>query len=279
MKHSLYLLFAINILFCTVANSQVLYSSQDSCFIEKALTKKYCNENLIVEMARIFIGIPYKGGTLDCGNNEQLTVNTRELDCTTFVETVTALAVTYKEGKVDFISFCNNLRKIRYRNGVCTGYADRLHYISQWITDKGKGNMIKEITTPAHSATQRVELNYMSSHPDCYRQLKENKELIKEIRKYETPFNGVDIKYIPKNLLNDKHAVGDIRNGDIIAIVTNIEGLDVSHMGFAIWKNGKLHLLHASSNAEEVIEDRQTLYDYMSRKRKHLGIRVFRINK
>lgn len=38
-----------------------------------------------------FIGIPYVGGTLDRAEEEKLVINTSELDCTTFVEIVTAL--------------------------------------------------------------------------------------------------------------------------------------------------------------------------------------------
>lgn len=38
-----------------------------------------------------FIGVPYVGGTLDRAEEEKLVINTSELDCTTFVEIVTAL--------------------------------------------------------------------------------------------------------------------------------------------------------------------------------------------
>ena len=68
----------------------------------------------------------------------------------------------------------------------------------------------------------------------------------------------------------------DIRNGDIIAIVTAIEGLDVTHVGFATWHGNKLHMLHASSNTGKVIDDPKTLYQYMKGKKNHLGVRVFR---
>ena len=36
-------------------------------------------------------------------------------------------------------------------------------------------------------------------------------------------------------------------NGDIIAITTKMPGLDIAHVGIAEYKEGKLHLLHASS--------------------------------
>jgi hypothetical protein len=38
---------------------------------------------------------------------------------------------------------------------------------------------------------------------------------------------------------------GGIRDGDIIAATSSLEGLDVAHTGFAVWLNGRLHLMHA----------------------------------
>jgi hypothetical protein len=37
----------------------------------------------------------------------------------------------------------------------------------------------------------------------------------------------------------------DIQDGDLIAATSTRAGLDVAHTGFALWKNGRLHLLHA----------------------------------
>ena len=53
-----------------------------------------------------FIGVPYVGGTLDRAEEEKLVINTSELDCTTFVEIVTALTRCMSgNGKRDFSDF------------------------------------------------------------------------------------------------------------------------------------------------------------------------------
>ena len=44
-----------------------------------------------------------------------------------------------------------------------------------------------------------------------------------------------------------------IKNGDVIAFATKEEGLDVAHIGFAIWQGKNLHLLHASSKKGGVV--------------------------
>ena len=47
---------------------------------------------LIEFIGREFINTPYKSGTLE-GSPEMLTVNLDEMDCTTFIETVVAMAL------------------------------------------------------------------------------------------------------------------------------------------------------------------------------------------
>ena len=60
-------------------------------------------------------------------------------------------------------------------------------------------------------------------------------------------------------------------------LVTNIKGLDVTHMGIAVWVGNKLHMLHASYNKKKVIIDDQTLYDYLKTRKSAPGIRVVRV--
>ena len=76
--------------------------------------------------------------------------------------------------------------------------------------------------------------------------------------------------------LQDVNAV--IHDGDIIYIVTSKDGLDYSHQGFAFWgKDGKLHMLHASSTKKKVIEDPLTLEAYLKGVPTSIGVRVFRL--
>ena len=265
----------------TAAAQQYVYTPDDSIRIEKALEHSVnCSEqDCVSESALLFLGLPYVASTLDSCNIEKIVINTREYDCTTFVETVAAIAITAEKGGRNFSDFCHTLQSLRYRNGICDGYHSRLHYISQWITDSAKRGIIEEVTSDSHTATQRLNLNFMSSHPASYKQLKENPSLVAEIEKFEQPFRGVDIKYIPKSALNGGPTQLGIENGDILALVTSIKGLDVTHVGFARWINGRLHLVHASSGKGAIIIDEQTLYDYMRTKKSSLGVRVFRVKK
>lgn len=264
----------------TLAAQDIIYSRQDSIFITKLLKKHHRHKmpagKQILAIAGEFIGNKYVAGTLEKGKGEPLVINTKEVDCTTFVEQVLAIYATIKEGKDDFRSMCINLQRIRYREGKRCGYASRLHYISQWIADTAKQHFIKEIDYGTLGKELQIDLHFMSSHPASYKPLKEDSLLIKEIKRWEKPLCGTTAKFIPKERLSLAANKLPVQEGDIIALTTNIKGLDVVHMGIAFFRDGELHLLHASSAREEVIRDNKTLYEYQKDKKSHTGIRVFR---
>ncbi len=278
MRKSLFTLLFI--VASTLQAQEILYTPGDSTFIT-GLLQKYNAANmsggsLMLAIASEFTGNKYVAGTLEQGSNEPLVINTQELDCTTFVEQVVAIYATVNEGKEGFRDMCTNLQRIRYRGGIRSGYASRLHYISQWIADSAKQHIIHEIDYGPVGRTLPIDLHYMSTHPASYKQLQGNSTLVKEIAKWERAMHGIEAAYIPKQELLRTANELPVYDGDIIALTTNIKGLDVTHIGFAFWENGKLHLLHASSAAGKVIKEHKNLYEYQKNKKNQTGIRVFR---
>ena len=256
-------------------------NGQDSIKVEKwlkeasVLSKDSCRS---LHFAKQMLGVPYLAGTLDGNEEEQLVVRTDALDCTTFVETVLALCIADKRDKRDFEGFKKALLLVRYRDGVMNGYASRLHYFSDWIRDNEQMGFVKEYTSETACALPKeLWLDFMSTHVDSYLPMKKNPELVKEMVAHEKNWQGTIVSYIPKENLNLPPGALKIKDGDILAMVTNVKGLDVVHVGFAFWKEQSLHLLHASSVAKKVIEDSQSLYEYSKNKKTHTGVRVIRI--
>ena len=278
MRKSLFtLLFVVA---STLQAQEILYTPGDSTFIIGLLQKynaaKMSGGSLMLAIAGEFTGNKYVAGTLEQGSNEPLVINTQELDCTTFVEQVVAIYATVNEGKEGFRDMCTNLQRIRYRGGIRSGYASRLHYISQWIADSAKQHIIHEIDYGPVGRTLPIDLHYMSTHTASYKQLQGNSTLVNEIAKWERAMHGIEAAYIPKQELLRTANELPVYDGDIIALTTNIKGLDVTHIGFAFWENGKLHMLHASSAEGKVIKDHKNLYEYQKNKKNQTGIRVFR---
>ncbi len=69
-----------------------------------------------------------------------------------------------------------------------------------------------------------------------------------------------------------------INNGDVIAFTTKDEGLDVAHIGFAIWQGKNLHLLHASRKEGAVVISKNTLVAYLKSNKNFTGIIIARVS-
>lgn len=278
-------IFLLIICICISLNSfsqSVEYIPEDSLIVEQLLKQFNLEHNKktnhIIFFAKKFIGLPYVGQTLDKNNEEKLIINLRQFDCTTFVESVMALALCHKYKKNSFHDYCNFLKYIRYKNGKID-YISRQHYFTEWIIGNNKNKFVEEIIQPKNifRATQKLNINFMSKHFGLYPMLMTHKEWIKNIEKNENKISGKIIKYIPKSDINNYNKIiNTINDGDIIAIVTRREGLDISHVGFAIWKDKELHLLNASSLRGKVVEEKETLYEYMKKQQSQLGIRIIR---
>lgn len=259
--------------------SRAVYTAADSALVVRllALTPK---GNDVLFYARRFKGVPYVGGTLEVADPERLVVNLRELDCTTLVETTLALALTRRSGKGRFEDYLANLERLRYRDGRMNGYLSRLHYFTWWKNDNTAKGLIEEVSDSAHFTTPLyVDNHYMSAHPDRYKFLKDHPGRTDSIRAMEQRTNGEEGTYLaaPQTALGRK-ALACIHDGDLVAIVTRKDGIDYSHLGFAVWgKDGLLHLLNASSIHKKVVEEPKTLRQYLSEHPSSIGIRLWRL--
>lgn len=243
--------------------------------------QKPSDTNFPLYFARKLLDVPYVAHTLEVNDEEQLVINVDELDCTTLVETVTALTLCAYQKQFTFAAYQNNLRNMRYYNGVIDGYPSRIHYFTDWIVTNQKAGIVTEIQlpNPPFTAIQTVKVNYMSEHPKSYKALKAHPEYVAEIRKMENRITGQKFRFIPKSEVKDTKAMREaVHDGDIIAITCNKPGLDIAHLGFAVWRKDGLHLLNASQLHKKVVEEPMTLYQYLQKHPSHTGIRIIRIN-
>ncbi len=262
------------------------YTKSDSIKVESLLKEAQSmrlknQQERVMYFMRKFYGIPYVAGTLDKNKNEQLVVNLRQLDCTTYVENVVALSLCLKDKQYKFADFCRKLSFIRYRKGEGIKYASRLHYFTDWINDNTKAGFcsIPQTTNPPFSAVQNVSVNFMSTHSDKYPMLSGNRSTLAAIRKMEKKLSGMSCRYIPKSRIDNSALLRrTIHNGDIIVILTDMKGLDTRHLGFALWKSDGLHLVNASLLHKKVVEEPMLLRTYLSKHKTMTGIRILRLN-
>ena len=257
----------------------IAQKESDSTFTERVLHEAPDNAE-ILHFARLFLGRPYVAHTLEINDVEKLVVNTRQLDCTTLVENVVALTLCHQQGKRSFNDFCTMLQALRYRQGILDNYPSRLHYFTDWIVDKSEMGLVSEIQMDKAplTALQTIKVDYMSLHPKTYKTLAAHPEFIPQIITQEKALTGKTFHYIPKTeVKNTKLLRSVIKDGDILAITCSKPGLDIAHLGFAVWRKDGLHLLNASMLHHKVIEEPMTLRQYLYKYPSHTGIRVVRL--
>ena len=238
---------------------------------------KTANE-LVVFYAHKLEGTPYVGHTLE-GEEEKLTINIDELDCTTFVETLYALSRTTLSGRYSWRDYAHNLENLRYRHGEMGDYSSRLHYMSDWIIDNSNRGNIVDVTSDIACVRYKIkDINFMSTHRNSYVSLKSDDVMLEKIRNFEIGYRNHRFPYIKKEQLNSKDVRKVVKRGDFVGLVTRTEGLDISHLGIIeLDAKGNPVLLDASSRGKKVMLEPVDLRTQMSKSKDTEGVRIFRM--
>jgi len=204
-------------------------------------SKKYENRNDRIDyISQRFLGTPYKAKTLIGDKNlpEKLVINLENVDCFTFLDYILSLSIVD-----DVNNFFEKLEFIRYESGK-VDFKTRNHFFSQWIDN---------------NADYLFEVSNRFENSVC---------LIKELNKKKdgeywvdgiTPFKK-KVCYIPKDIVLSRSFNSNFRNGDIIGFYTNLEGLDVTHLGIISIQDSEVYLRHATPKYQEVVDEKLEAY-------------------
>ena len=231
---------------------------------------------VVVEVGKTFIGTDYVSHTLEVDGEERLVINLSGLDCNTFLEYVVVFARSIKQGKTTFDDFKSELILLRYRDGKINQYPSRLHYFTDWIYDNSKKAIVKDITKKLGGELLKLDLSFMSDHPQYYKHLKEHPEFIPVIRQQEEEISRRDYYFIPQEKIEEIE--NKIEDGDLLAFTSTVKGLDVNHVGVAVrLDDGRIHLLHAPNVGYKVQISELPLSEYVKKIEKDSGIVVVRV--
>jgi Protein of unknown function (DUF1460) len=207
--------------------------------------------------------------------DEVLVVNLKTFDCVTFIENMVALTETRRSTFPNFDIFKKNLTNVRYRNGV-VDYATRLHYFSDWLFENEKRGVLKDITKDIGGKVFPKNVFYMSQKRDTLYGNMADPATFTAMKTVENAITKREKFFIPKEDIPNVES--KIKDGDIIAVTNLLEGMDIAHTGFAVWKNGRVYMLHASSQFRKVTMTDVPLADYLMKNKSQTGIMVGRLN-
>jgi hypothetical protein len=227
-----------------------------------------------------FQGRPYLEGTLDSGPTESLVVRLDGFDCVTFVETTLALARGAMAGDTTYAGFARRLAEQRYRDAPPLGYCGRLHYFTEWLANNEEKGLVERLDDTLGGRRMTDTLDFMGTHRSRYDRFATNDSLYACVRQMEADLQARQaerpVRFVPQDSIR---AVYDqLRAGDIVALATSIEGLDVAHTGLVyVPEDGgpnAVGLLHASLSDGVVVSP--DLQRYVQKIDHQIGIVVAR---
>jgi hypothetical protein len=280
MKYQILLLFvAVFAIMSQSFGADPAISSMDKSIIKNKLDKFSKDRtlpmgDLVLKIGLDFLNTPYVGKTLDKSKEESLVINLHQLDCTTFAENCLALARTIKSDKSNAATFCAELEGIRYRGGKMDGYASRLHYFCEWISDNEVRHHVTAMAAQMNGKVLPINLNFMSTHPQEYPQLINNPSVTAQIKAIEEKVSAQKFFYIPTAQFESIE--GLVKDGDIVTLTTSIPGIDVSHVGILLKKDGRVYFLHASSTLQKVVVSTEPFAQYLTKSKKTTGVMIAR---
>ena len=228
---------------------------------------------IVQEVGEWFMDVPYVAGSLDENENERVVIKLDGFDCVTFVESTLALSRAIVDESYSFESFKNYIIEQRYRASTVNGYCSRLHYFSEWIYRNEEKGSVENITETLGGVRLEKTLNFMSTHRKSYPQLASSDSLFAELIDVENDLADLELFYIPQNQIRGVYDL--LQEGDIIALATDINGLDVVHTGFVHKsEKGATGLMHASTTKGVTVSP--DLQDYVENNKRQIGILVAR---
>jgi hypothetical protein len=190
-----------------------------------------------------FLDTPYLADTLigSAEKAEVLVLRLDGVDCFTLLDTVEAL-----RRAASFDGFKEALLRIRYRDGR-VDFLSRNHFFSEW--QAAGSDHLRDVTAlVGGEGVRRVE-----------KLLNKKEDGALYLPGY--PVKSRELAYIPPEVVNEA-VLARLRTGDYLGIYTPRPGLDVTHVGIVVKREGKVFLRHASSQSQlkKVVDQELTAY-------------------
>jgi hypothetical protein len=201
-----------------------------------------------------FLNVDYQGSTLigSISTPEVFVIDLEGVDCFTYIDYVEAMRLSRS-----FPEFKENLRTVRYQSGTVS-FLNRNHFFTDW--EYFNSSHVDDITEKIGGDKTKTVLKTLNEQTD-------GAYFIPGI-----PPKERKVHFIPSHALDDEILL-KLKSGDYIGIYSNLDGLDVSHVGILIKHADKVYLRHASTSDQhkKVIDE-----DFMSYISDKPGIVIFR---
>jgi hypothetical protein len=200
---------------------------------------------------------------------ETLVIRLEDFQCVSLVESSVALARCIALEHADEACFVHEMEASRYRGGVADGFASKLHYFSEWISDNAKRGRLRDVTAALGGVPLAYTFDFMTRHRWRYPPL-EDAAVLAQLQAVESRLSGSPTMVVTKEGV--AKAERALQTGDILGMTGTMPGILVTHAALVVrGLDGVTRLLHASSYHGRVILGQGDIVDYVRRRPERLG--------
>ncbi|MCM1153280.1 MAG: DUF1460 domain-containing protein [Muribaculum sp.] len=205
--------------------------------------------------------------------------NVESFNPMSFINTVIALArAATKSTDPNVADFSTALRESWCRRGIDNGFPSIMWHVSDWASDNIYRNYITEITENYDGSIDRMKsLDYLTRHRDNFAALADSATYAK-VRMTEMGFRTHRVPTLKKETIQKKQLLSDLRDGDILVMNPQEDGIDYRYIGFIVNREDGPHFIHYSPEQKKIVEEKEILPRYFKLKTKIFnGYRIFRL--
>jgi hypothetical protein len=207
---------------------------------------------------------------------EKLRVELSRFECVTFIESSLAVARCGFRGEPTASCFEREVTASRYRGGVLSDYASRLHYFDDWIDDNEARKRLENLTPELGGEPLTRRYFHISARvlPRAHLSPADLEELTRDVAATESRLSLASHSVLSRE--RAPPVLDQLEDGDLVAFVRERSGLLIHHAGFVYRVRGKPRLLHASSYHQRVVLTSDDVASYLLRRPERRGVLVVR---
>ncbi|MDE6340602.1 MAG: DUF1460 domain-containing protein, partial [Muribaculaceae bacterium] len=221
------------------------------------------------QIASKFVGVPYA----PVAQEDSLGVAEIRLDGFddfSFVNNVAALAkLATSPGSIRLKDVEQMIERMTFRRGEANGFPSRMLYGGDWVVDNRSRGNIKELTEDYSTNFKTKSLEYVGRHPDEYVALKDSATLDRQ-KMVEFGYRTFKIPHLKRESTEWKNISSELREGDLIMLLTSHPEKDLWEMGYLVIRPDGLHLIRVSEKDGKVVEEQAPIGRFSKRNAKEI---------
>ena len=251
-----------------MAQDLPFHCEKDSAEVRSIIETLSAEPNLkfnqkIAKAARLLVDKPVDDG-LYTDSLYSLSINVDSFTPMSFVNSCLALAKASETPGAAWRTYSEQLRNYACRKGESDGFPSLFYHTSDWIGDNIYRGNFTEMTDRVDGTRDKTwSLDYLSVNREQIPVLS-NPDTYDRVKMTEMGFRTHKIPYLPKQAISSKEVTDELREGDILVLISDKERSDFFTFGIVAIDTDGAHLIHLDSKEGKIVSESLPMKKYFN---------------